>query len=221
MISLLDMPSALDELRRCLNELDCRGVTISTSQNGKGLDAAEFYPLYEICVEHDLPILIHGTHWEASKLMDMDNSWRFMHVFGWDYDSTMALWRMIFGGVMDRFPAIKIVTHHLGNYFPFFKRRIEQNVKKFLADKIPRPIEDYYQNIYADTAVDGTLGAFPCGYAFFGAERMMYGSDYPFGAEAGEDFVRENLNGVLGMYIPEEERAKILGLNAKKMFKID
>ena len=219
-LSLIDMPSAMEEFKRCIAELDCRGVTISTSQNGVGLDAEEFYPFYEMCVEHDLPILLHGTHWEASNLMDMENSWRFLHVFGWDYDSTMALWRMIFGGVIDRFPTIKIVTHHLGNYFPFFKRRIEQNVKGFLADQIPRPIEEYYGNIYADTAVDGTLGAFPCGYAFFGPERMMYGSDYPFGAEAGEDFIRENLLGVKGMYIPPEEKEKILGLNAKKMFKI-
>ena len=220
-LSLLDMPSAMEEFKRCINELDCRGLTISTSQNGVGLDDQRFFPFYEMCVEHDLPILLHGTHWEASKLMDMENGFRFMHVFGWDYDSTMALWRMIFGGVIDRFPTIKIVTHHLGNYFPFFKRRIEQNVNKFLADQIPRRIEDYYGNIYADTAVDGTLGAFPCGYAFFGPERMMYGSDYPFGAEAGEDFIRENLNGVKGMYIPDAEKAQILGLNAKKMFKID
>jgi len=217
---LVDMKSTMEELERCLNELDCRGVTISTSQNGKGLDSAEFFPFYEKVVEHDLPILLHGTHWECSPLMDMENAWRFLHVFGWDYDSTQAVWRLIFGGVIDQFPTMKIVTHHLGNYIPFFMRRIEQNFNKFLSDKLPRHISEYWGNIYGDTAVDGTLGAFPCGYAFFGADRMVYGSDYPFGAEAGEDFIRENLAGVKSMYIPPEEKEKILGKNAKRLLKI-
>jgi len=219
-ISLLDMDSAMRELDRSINELDCRGVTISSSQNGKGLDSPEYFPFYEKIVEHDLPILIHGTHWECSPLMDMDNAWRFLHVFGWDYDSTQAVWRLIFGGVIDRFPSLKIVTHHLGNYIPFFVRRIEQNFNNFLRNKLPRHISEYWGNIYGDTAVDGTAGAFPCGYAFFGSDRMMYGSDYPFGAEAGEDFIRENLAGVKAMPIPEDEKRKILTENAKKMLKI-
>jgi len=220
MFSLLDMNSAMEELDRSINELDCRGVTISTNQNGKGLDSPEFFPFYEKVVENDLPILLHGTHWECSDLMDMENSWRFLHIFGWDYDSTQAVWRLIFGGVLDRFPTMKIVTHHLGNYIPFFVRRIEQNFDVFLKDKLPRHISEYWKNIYGDTAVDGTPGAFPCGYSFFGSERMLYGSDYPFGAEAGEDFIRENLAGVKAMYIPQEEKEMILGLNAKKMLKI-
>jgi predicted TIM-barrel fold metal-dependent hydrolase len=219
-ISLLDMDSAMRELERSINELDCRGVTISSSQNGKGLDSPEYFPFYKRVVEHDLPILIHGTHWECSPLMDMDNAWRFLHVFGWDYDSTQAVWRLIFGGVIDRFPSLKIVTHHLGNYIPFFVRRIEQNFNNFLRDKLPRHISEYWGNIYGDTAVDGTAGAFPCGYAFFGSDRMMYGSDYPFGAEAGEDFIRENLAGVKAMYIPLQEKEKILRGNAEKLLKI-
>lgn len=219
-ISLLDMKGAMRELERSINELDCRGVTISSSQDGRGLDSPEYFPFYERVAEHDLPILIHGTHWECSPLMDMDNAWRFLHVFGWDYDSTQAVWRLIFGGVIDRFPSLKIVTHHLGNYIPFFVRRIEQNVNNFLRDKLPRHISAYWGNIYGDTAVDGTAGAFPCGYAFFGSDRMMYGSDYPFGAEAGEDFIRENLAGVKAMPIPEDEKRKILRENAKKLLKI-
>ncbi len=219
-ISLLDMKSAMQELERSIQELDCRGVTISSSQNGKGLDSPEYDPFYEKVAEHDLPILIHGTHWECSPLMDMDHGYRFLHVFGWDYDGTQAVWRLIFGGVLDRFPTLKIVTHHLGNYIPFFKRRIEANVNKFLKDKLPRPITEYWSHIYGDTAVDGTQGAIPCGYAFFGSERMLYGSDYPFGAEGGEDFIRENLACVKSMYIPPEEKAKILGGNAKEMLRI-
>ncbi|MDA3833860.1 MAG: amidohydrolase family protein [Spirochaetales bacterium] len=218
--SLLDVQSAIDELDRAINELDCRGITLATNQNGKGLDSPEYFPFYEKVVEHDLPILLHGTHWECPEIMDMEHSWRFLHVFGWDYDATQAVWRLIFGGVLDRFPTMKIVTHHLGNYFPFFVRRVEQNFNKFLSDQLPKHISEYWGNIYGDTAVDGSPGAFPCGYSFFGADRMLYGSDYPFGAEAGEDFIRENLAGVKAMYIPDAEKEKILRLNARKLLKI-
>ena len=100
-------------------------------------------------------------------------------------------------------------------------RRIEANFNGFLQDQLPRHISEYFGNIYGDTAVDGTIGAYQCGYAFFGAERMMYGSDYPFGAESGEDFIRENLAGVKALPIPPEEKEMILSGNAKKMLKIE
>jgi aminocarboxymuconate-semialdehyde decarboxylase len=219
-LSLLDMKSAMKELDRSINELDCRGVTISTNQNGKGLDSPEYSPFYEKVVEHDLPILLHPTHFESYPLVDMEKGWRMMHTFGWPFDTTQAVWRMIFGGVIDRFPTMKIVTHHLGGMVPYFSRRIEQNFNKFLKDKLPKHISEYWGNFYGDTALDGTATAFPCGYAFFGPDRMMYGTDYPFGAEAGEDFIRSNLEGIKSMNIPFEDKEKILGGNAKKLLKI-
>ena len=220
-ISLLDMKSAMKELNRSIHELDCRGVTISANQNGRGLDSPEYFPFYEKVVEHDLPVLIHPTHWESYPLVDMDKGWRMMHLFGWPFDTTQAVWRLIFGGVIDRFSSIKIVMHHLGAMIPYFSRRIEQNFNKFLKDKLPRHISEYWGNIYGDTATDGTAAAYPCGYAFFGPDRMMYGSDYPFGAEAGEDFIRSNLESLKSMDIPSTDKEKILGENAKKLLKIN
>ena len=219
-LSLLDMKSAMKEFDRCVNELDCRALTISANQNGKGLDAPEYLSFFEKAAKHDLPILIHPTHWESYPLVDMEKGWRMMHVFGWPFDTTQAVWRLIFGGVIDRYPTLKIIMHHLGAFIPFFQRRIEQNFNGFLKSKLPRHISEYWGNIYGDTATDGTLGSYLCGYAFFGAERMMYGSDYPFGSEAGEDFIRANLYGVQGMGIPTAEREKILGGNAQRLLKI-
>ena len=219
-ISLLDMKSAMKELERSINELDCRGVTIAANQNGRGLDSPDYFRFYEKLVDNDLPLLIHPTHWESYPLVDMDSGWRMMHVFGWPFDTTQAVWRLIFGGVIDRYPSLKIVTHHCGAMLPYFARRIEQNFNGFLRDRLPRHISEYWGNIYGDTALDGTVAAYPCGYAFLGPDRMMYGSDYPFGAEAGEDFIRENLAGVKAMNIPVGDMNKILGENAQKLLKI-
>ena len=68
--------------------------------------------------------------------------------------------------------------------------------------------------------MDGTDPAFSCGYAFFGADRMVFGTDYPYGLEEGEDFIRENLASVKRMQITDEDKKKILGGNARKLLKI-
>ncbi|MBW2609773.1 MAG: amidohydrolase [Deltaproteobacteria bacterium] len=218
-ISLLDMESALTELDRSVNELDCRGITVSSNQNGKGLDSPEYFPFYEKVTEHELPVLIHPANWESYPLVDMEKGWRMMQIFGWPFDTTQAVWRLIFGGVLDHFPSLKIVMHHLGAMFPFFAGRIETGFK-VLQDKLPRDISEYWSNIYGDTAVNGTHAAMPCGYAFFGPDRMLYGSDYPFGFEEGVSFIRDNLSGVKAMDIPEKDMKKILSKNAKKLLKI-
>ena len=219
-ISLLDMKSALKELDRCISDLDCRGVTVQSNQNGKGLDSPEYFPFYARLVEHDLPLLIHPTHWDSYPLVDMEKGWRMMHIFGWPFDTTQAVWRLIFGGVLDRYPTLKIVTHHMGAMLPYFSRRIESNFNRHFKGKIARDITEYWGNIYGDTAVDGTVAAYPCGYAFFGPDRLLYGTDYPFGTEAGEDYIRENLAGVRAMNIPANDMEKVLGGNAKKLLKI-
>jgi aminocarboxymuconate-semialdehyde decarboxylase len=213
----------MKELDRCINDLDCRGVTIASNQNGKGLESPEYFPFYEKVEKHDLPILIHPTHWESYPLVDMEKGWGMMLVFGWPFDTTQAVWRIIFGGILDRYPTLKIITHHLGGMLPYFARRIEQvfDNNKWLNEKVPRHITEYWPSIYGDTALDGTKSSFSCGYAFFGPDRMMYGSDYPFGYEAGEFFIRENLAGVKEMDIPLEAKEKIMGGNAKKILKIN
>ena len=114
-------------------------------------------------MEHDLPFFLHPTNWLSYPLVDMDKGWRMMHIFGWPFDTTQAVWRFIFGGVLDRYPSLKIVTHHLGAMLPYFSRRIEVNVNLFLNNKLPRPITEYWKQIYGDTAMDGTMAAFPCG----------------------------------------------------------
>jgi uncharacterized protein len=220
LFSLLDVRSAMAELDRAVDELDCRGAMVCTNQHGKGLDSAEYFPFYEKVVGHGLPLFLHPTHWSGYPLVDMDKGWRFMQIFGWPFDTTQAVWRLIFGGVIDRFPTLKIITHHLGAMIPFFSRRVEQNFNKFLNDKLPRHLSEYWSNIYGDTATDGTAASFPCGYAFFGPDRMLFGTDYPFANEAGEDFVRANLAGVKALKIAKKEMNKILGGNAQKLLKV-
>ena len=219
-ISLLDMKSAMKELERSVSELDCRGITIASNHDGKGIDSPEYFPFYEKLAEYDLPLFLQPTHWESYPLIDMDLGYQIMAVLGWPFDTSQAVLRLIFGGVIDRYPSLKIVTHHMGAMLPFFSGRISSIYNRLRYD-IKQPVDQYWGNIYGDTAIDGDTTAYHCGYAFFGPDRMMYGSDYPFGGQSGEDHIRKNLAGVLAMDIPEEMREKILWGNAKKLLKIN
>ena len=218
-ISLLDMKKAMHELDRCINELDCRAVTVATNQRGNGLDSVEYFPFYEKISKHDLPLFLHPCNWQSYPLAD-ESQWMFMSRFGWPFDSTLAVWRLIFGGVFDRYPALKIVMHHLGAMYPYFAGRIDSGMVA-LRKKLPRDFSEYWKNIYADSALSaGPPEAYACGYAFLGPDHVMYGTDYPFGPEAGERFVRGNLEGLTSLKIPSADMDKILGGNAKKLLKI-
>jgi predicted TIM-barrel fold metal-dependent hydrolase len=221
-ISLQDMKKAMDELERSVKELGCRGVTLGSNQAGKGLDFEEFYPFYEKIVEYDLPIFIHPVQWESYPLVDAYSGWRNMLVLGWPFDTTQAAWRLVLSGTIDRFPQLKVVLHHYGAMIPFFSRRIEQNIRMNLMDRLKpgKDITEYWKNFYGDTALDGAVASYPVGYAFFGPDRSVFGTDYPFGAEDGEDFYRENLKGVKAMNLPQAEMEKVMGGNAMKLLKI-
>ena len=219
-ISLLDVKSGLRELNRSIDALDCRAVIVSTNQDGKGLDSPEYYPFYEKLAEHDLPLLLHPTYWKSYPLAE-ESEWTLMSRFGWPFDSTQAVWRLIFGGVLDRFPSLKVVMHHLGAMFPYFVGRFETGLMKLGARKPPKPLSEYWKNIYGDSAVSaGPPEVYACGYAFFGPDRVVYGSDYPFGAEAGEKHIRGNLAGLKSLNISAGDMQKVLGGNAKRLLKI-
>jgi len=221
-ISLQDVAKALSELDRCVSELDCRAITLGSNQNGKGLDFEEFYPFYEKVVEYDLPIFIHPVQWESYPLVDARKGWMNMLVLGWPFDTSQAAWRLVLSGTLDRFDSLKIVLHHYGAMLPFFSRRIEQSIRRGLKHclKEGKDITEYWKNFYGDTALNGSVASYPVGYAFFGPDRTVFGTDYPFGPEGGEDFYRENLLGVRAMNLPAEEMEKVMGGNAERLLKI-
>ncbi|RJR32218.1 MAG: amidohydrolase [Desulfobacteraceae bacterium] len=217
-VTLQDVGAAVKELERAVGEWDCRGVTIGTNSENLGLDNPRFYPFYEAVERHDIPLFLHPMIWHSYELVEEDPA--VMRLFGWPFDTTQAILRLVLSGTMERFERLTIVTHHLGGgMFPFYSNRF--NVKfSNLKKNLKKPVEQSFSRIYGDTAVDGTAAALPCGHAFFGTERMLFGTDYPFSPEQGELYLRENLRIVKEMNLPQEEKDKILGGNAKRLLKL-
>jgi predicted TIM-barrel fold metal-dependent hydrolase len=227
-----DVDAALKELERAITELGFKGIQIFSDIKGKPLDSPEFMPLFERMAYHNLPILIHPETKAANEVSDYPNeteSKYLTHVnFRWPYRTTLAMTRIALSGVFEKYPTIKIITHHCGAMVPFFAERIRVSFLTFekfgMKLKFPhhltkRPI-DYYRMFYVDTATNGSTPALMCGYAFFGADHMLFGTDMPYDAQLGDIFIRQGILSIENMDIPDSEKKKIFEENAKDLFRL-
>ena len=100
-------------------------MTIGTNCENQGLDNPRFYPFYEALERHDIPVFLHPMIWHSYHLVDEDPA--VMRLFGWPFDTTQAILRLVLSGTMERFPTLKVVTHHLGRRdAPLLQRPIQR-----------------------------------------------------------------------------------------------
>ena len=223
-----DVDAALREADRAIRDLGFCGVEIFTDINGKPVDAPEFFPLYEKMQQYDLPILLHPRRTNATPDYAGEAASKFLIYtnFGWPYETSMAMARLAFGGVLERYPALKIITHHAGGMVPFFHKRIELswdfNVRRMGYQQdgqtLTRPPLDYYRSFYCDTAIQGNTAALMCAYEFFGADHMVFATDSPYDDELGERVYRETIPAVEAMPISADDKQKIFEGNARRLF---
>ncbi len=223
-----DIDAALKEVDRALTELRLRGVQIYTSINGKPLDSPEFMPLYEKMTYYNLPIWIHPVREKSVPDYPGEDSSKYsiFSLFGWPYETTVAMARLVYSGIFERYPSLKIITHHCGAMVPYFAQRIEMHEdasKTRLGTKsehhlIRKPL-DYYRMFYNDTALQGNTVALMCGYAFFGAEHILFGTDMPMpmGNQNSYIVLRATIRSIEEMDIPDSDKKKIFADNAIKL----
>jgi predicted TIM-barrel fold metal-dependent hydrolase len=225
--------AALREIERSHDQLGARGVQVFSNIAGKPLDAPEFAPLFDAMARRDLPIFLHPAR--GADFPDYRTETRSRYelwwAFGWPYETSVAMGRLVFAGIFERHPGIKIVTHHFGAMIPFFEGRIgpgldqlgartsDIDYRQELAHLKRRPI-DYFRMFYADTAVFGSRAATECGLAFFGAERTLFASDAPFDPEKGPMYIRETIRILDELSCSEEDRARIFHRNAERLLRL-
>ncbi len=228
-IPMHDMDIALKELDRAINDLNCKGVQIFTPINDKPLDSPEFFPLYEKMCQYNLPILLHPQREtdypdyrteEASK-------YTLSSSLGWPYETTTAMVRLALSGVLEKYPDLKIVTHHCGGMVPYMVNRIAGFVEAgeiFGSRRGPgnlrKPVKDYLKMFYADTAIYGYTPGLMCGYAFFGARNLLFGTDMPFDSQFGLRYTRETIESIENMDISAAEKKMIFEDNARRLFRL-
>jgi predicted TIM-barrel fold metal-dependent hydrolase len=223
-----DIDAALQEADRAINDLKFRGVQLFTPTNGKPIDQPEFYPLYEKMSGYNLPIWIHPVRGRSTPdyAGEASSKYYIYGIFGWPYETTAAMTRLIFSGVLERYPNLKFITHHCGGMIPFFEQRLsiaydlnEMRMRSRVKQRLTKPVLDYYRMFYADTAVHSTA-ALRCGYEFFGSEHLLFGTDMPYDNELGFRFVRQAIESVEQLDIPEATKKKIFHENARQLLRL-
>jgi predicted TIM-barrel fold metal-dependent hydrolase len=208
--------ASLDELERSVHELGLRGFGCYTNLNGQALDREELLPLYERLAKYRLPVYIHPTAPLATAATGLDIMP--VLIFGWAFDSTVAMTRLVYGRVLERFPGIKFVVADVGGVLAFFQQRAvniyagrtEEIRQKYGLKENPL---DSFKRFYVDTA-DHPASTLRCVKEFFGADRLVLGTNYPYGPEDGCLLVKNSLRAIDGLGLSPEEKRKILGGNA-------
>jgi predicted TIM-barrel fold metal-dependent hydrolase len=225
--------AAVREIARAIDQLGATGVQIYTNVAGRPLDEPEYQPVFADMARRNLPIWLHPAR--PASVADYPGETRSKYdlwwAFGWPYETSVAMGRLVFSGLFDRHPEIKIITHHLGAMAPYFEGRLGGGLDQLgsrsddsrdaaaLARLQRRPL-DYFKMFYGDTAVFGAQAAMECGVAFFGADRVLFGTDMPFDPEKGHGFVRDTIAAMERMRATDEERAKIYAGNAQRLLRL-
>ena len=213
----------IGELERCVEDLGMPGVQIFSNIEGKPLDAEEFRPFWEAVDRLDATIWIHP---QLHDWHDWTDEYMDHKMLGWPFDTSLAMARLVWSGIMDDHDP-DIITHHMGGMVSFYGERIKNFYDKRITyrDLYPRTdlpeFEDgpkeQFRKFYGDLAVSGSASAFQCGYDFFGADQLVFGADYPFGTNGGRQCYDNMLPVIEEAEIPEEDRQAILADNLKEL----
>src|SRR5215472_15181771 len=229
-----DPDAAVRELDHACGELGALGVQIYTHVNGHPLDEPRFEPIYRRMAEIDRMIWVHparGASW-ADYPTGRRSRYELWWVFGWEYDTAIFMGRMVFSGVLERYPSLKILVHHGGSMVPHFSGRVGPGWDQLGARTPPdqandvrhyplsrRPL-DYFRMFYADTAMFGAANAVRCAIDFFGVDRVLFASDTPFDPEQGPGYIRETIANLESLGRSGGDLQRIYEGNARRLLRI-
>jgi aminocarboxymuconate-semialdehyde decarboxylase len=214
-VPLQNTELAVAELERAVKQLGLRGVEICTNVAGAELSEARFRPFFAKAEELDVVVFMHpGGFTHGQRLSDH----YFSNVIGNPLDSTVAVSHLIFGGVLDAYPKLKLVVAHGGGFLPAYSGRMDHahGARSDCRREIPKKKPtSYLKKLYFDTIVF-THHQLEYLVEQWGADHIVLGTDYPYD---------------MGMYDPvafvdgarklsRDDRGKIAGGNAAKLLKI-
>ena len=226
-----NIEASLQEIDRAINDLGAKGIQVFTNVAGKSLSAPEFRPIFARMVQHDLPVWVHpmrGPQFAdyAAEKVSENEIW---FTFGWPYETTACMTRLIYSGLFDELPKVKVITHHMGGMIPYFAGRIALGFRQIFfgepdrnpgAESLKKPPADYFKMLYADTALNGDVAATACGHAYFGTPRCMFATDAPFDAEQGRGLIAKTIAAVEALDIGKDEHARIFSGNARELLRL-
>jgi aminocarboxymuconate-semialdehyde decarboxylase len=210
-VPMPDGNEAANELERCMRTLGFKGVQILTNVAGKEISEAAYAPFWRKAEELGAIVLVHPNGFTEAKRL---SRFYFNNVIGNPLETTIALHYLIFDGVLERHPDLKIIAVHGGGYLGGYSGRIDHvwGARSDARGELPQPPTSYLKTIYFDTVVF-TPHQLEALVKTFGAERILLGTDYPY------DMAEYDPLGHLASVetLDATARAAIAGENARKL----
>jgi aminocarboxymuconate-semialdehyde decarboxylase len=214
-LPLCDPKASVLEYLRATDELGLPGTMLFSNVNGVGLDDERFWPLYEAANDRNGVMMIHPTYPVGVEAM---TEYWLMPLNGFLFDTTLAASKLVFSGVVKRYPRIRWILGHLGGTIPYLAERLDRGYRAFAdcrkhIDELPTTY--LKRSFYYDT-VNFSQGPLKLAIDFAGADHILAGSDYPH--QIGS--IPLMLEALRQLSVTELEREGILGGNARGLLGI-
>ena len=229
-VSLAAPDAGVGEATRAIKN-GALGVQIYTNVAGKPLDDPAFEPFFAAMDKLNKPIWMHPARAAnfPDYLSEKKSKYEIWWTFGWSYETAAEMARLVFSKTMDKYPNLKIITHHFGGVVPMLEGRIgpgwdqlgartsDEDLHALLGQLKKRPLDYFKHSFYADTAVFGGEPATHCGLAFYDLDKVVFASDCPFDPEKGTMYARETLRILEGIDLPKADMEKIWHGNLERI----
>jgi len=218
-----DVDAAAAELDRAMSQLGALGTQLHTNVGGAPLDERRFAPVFETVTRLDGAVWIHPTRSPAWSDYPAESRSKYgiWWSLGWPYETSVCMARLVYSGVFDTYPGLRVITHHAGAMVPHFAGRLasplEDPDRAAIIAGLDRDPMDYFRGFYADTAMFGATHAVRCAVEFFGPEHVLFGTDMPLG---GPTVVADTIADIEALGLPDADAAAIFAGNAGKVLRI-
>ena len=215
-----DPTAAAKELQRAVKSLHLKGAIVNSHTRGEYLDEPKFWEIFEAAESLNVPIYLHPNTPSARMVGPFLDRGLDGAVFGFAVETSLHILRIVFSGVFDRFPKLRMVAGHLGEGLPYWLFRIDFMHQRLTANNryanVPklqkRPSDYLKENFYVTTS--GMAWQPPILYAqsVLGADRVLYAMDYPY------QFVPDEVKVTDDLPISDADKKKLYQTNAEKVF---
>lgn len=212
----------VSEAKRAIEELGAVGVQIFTNIGGAPVDLPDYAPFFEYMNSVKKPVWLHPARGATMTdyASEAESQYEIWWTFGWPYETSAAMARMVFSQFFDRWSDLKVITHHAGGMIPYFEGRVGPGWDQMGArtsgrdlaavrKALKRPHLEYFKEFYADTATFGSKAAIRHALEFFGEDRVVFASDAPFDPEGGPMYIRETMRILDSEDFTDEIRRKV------------
>ncbi len=218
-----DPEAAAAELERAVTSLGAFGAQVHTNVFGKPLDDPLFEPLFSEADRLGATLWIHPTRsprWTDYPVEDR-SKYGIWWSLGWPYETSVCMARLVYSGVVGRYPRLRFLAHHAGAMVPHFSGRLASPIEDETREEVMARLTDtpvaLFRRFYTDTAMFGAAHAVRCAVEFFGAGHVLFGTDMPLG---GPKVVSDTIADIEATGLDPSELDKIFSGNAQRLFKL-